>query len=112
MAEVLGVDLSIPPEPDGLRELAFIAEVKSEGFSCFSLHTLHPAYLPSYLWRHWGEVLRREGISWQLFLRLVCSQRESVYLWVMGRASWEWLVGRIKKAIVGVKMGLLPACLG
>ena len=102
------MELRTPPEPVCLRELAFIAEVKSEGFDRFPLHTLHPAYLPSYLWRHWGRVLRREGITWQLFLRLVCSQRENVYLWVVGRASWEWLVKRIRDALAGVKMGVFP----
>jgi len=109
--KVFYVKLHIPPEPVGLRELAFMAEVKSEGFDCFSLHTLHPAYLPSYLWRYWGNVLRREGINWQLFLRLVCSQKENVYLWVIGKASWEWLIKRIRDALVGVKLGILPATL-
>ncbi len=88
--------LETPPEPEDLRNL--ISEVIKSGLS--------PKYalwlgnkLPKYLWRYWGVELKREGVKWQDFLKLLSSLSEDVMAWASGNMEWSELIRRIKKSL-------------
>ena len=55
--------------------------------------------LPKYLWDHWGPALRRNGITWQKFLRLLKYDTKYIRLWAFDKLSWEELIKEIKSTI-------------
>ena len=56
--------------------------------------------LPKYLWKHWKEDLKRRGISWQKFLRILRFRTLDIIEWSLKESvTWEELVKRIESTI-------------
>jgi len=55
--------------------------------------------LPKYLWDHWGPTLRKNGITWQKFLRLLKYDTKYIRLWAFDKISWEDLIKEVKNTI-------------
>lgn len=95
--------LPVPKEPVEVKE--FIKEVRSylgsgNDVKNDSLAVWSFNKLPKYLWNQWGGELRRRGITWQKFLRILRLRTEDMIEWALRESlSWEKLVKKIEKTI-------------
>lgn len=87
---VLPMKLSIPPEPDILKEQLMRHK---EGFESKidSLTLWFGNRLPSYLWKDggWSKPLKAEGYSWQSFLKIFSLHKKEMIRWSKDSLSWK-----------------------
>ena len=98
------------PEPTDIKE--FIRQVREgldEGenveYDSQAVWSLNK--LPKYLWEGWREELRKSGVSWQTFLRILKLHTIDAIEWaIRGTLTWQEFLDRISKSIerYGVKL--------
>lgn len=96
--------LSTPEEPKDVKE--FIKAVRTwlgggnpdvdyDSLSVWSFNRL-----PKYLWEFWEEDLKKRGITWQKFLRILSLHTIDIVEWALyDRLGWVELVKRIETTI-------------
>jgi hypothetical protein len=87
------------PEPMELKQEAKLFSRQHPGMNSDSLYIWLGRSLPSYLWKkcEWGEVLKREGISWQKFERII--SLGNFKWWVRGQRDWDELISNVTKLV-------------
>ena len=95
--------LPIPEEPRDIKN--FIKSVRaglggSANVDYDSLAVWSFNRLPKYLWEFWRDELKKRGITWQMFLRLLNLHTLDVVEWaIYDRLGWVDLVKRITATI-------------
>ena len=94
------MNLIVPPEP-----VDFKAEAKRqkarESWNIDSLVVWVGNSLPKYLWGYWRDALKKDGYTWQQFLRILSFHRKDIILWLRDEMSWEELIKKVKDSIEG-----------
>lgn len=96
--------LAIPPEPTDLR--AWMLSLKQSTFNDPAINW--DAYvvwagnkLPKYLWDHWKDDLKAQGITWQKFMRILRHRTDVGVMWYQGIMPWPDFVQKIVDLIKG-----------
>jgi len=93
--------LADAPEPTELKEKARLYHEKHPDMDVDSLYIWLGQNLASYLWTTcgWKKVLKKEGISWQKFQRII--SLGNFKWWVRGKRTWDEqisnTIGQIEK---------------
>lgn len=103
--------LSKLPEPFDIKEfIKKIREGLGEGenlkYDSQAVWSLNK--LPKYLWNGWKQELKRRGVGWQMFLRILRLHTIDAIEWALrGALSWEEFLNRVSKSVeqYGVKSG-------
>lgn len=93
------MDLSQPPEPINWKQ-----KDKSNHDLVWEQDTLHiwlGNKLPSYLWKDagWSSDLKKEGINWQQFLKVLSLHKKHLIQWHRNRISWKQLLHEIEETL-------------
>ena len=97
--------LIVPQEPVEIKSLIKDVRVRlaKEGYAgadCDSLSVWSFNRMPKYLWNEWGRDLKREGITWQEFLKILKLHTIDLIEWALyDRLEWEDMVRRIECTI-------------
>lgn len=91
--------MEIPEEPEEIRK--FIRSVRSDmgegddiDWDSFSVWAMNK--LPKYLWDSWKAELRKRGINWQGFLKILRLHTKDAIEWALrGQLSWEEFMRRL-----------------
>lgn len=107
------IELPIPEEPKEIKEyvLRKVMDPKLKFMdrdSVIRLYTLTASSLPKYLWRYWKNDLKKNEITWQLFLKALSACNYDVIRWVEDNISWNELVEIIIKVINKASKGEYP----
>jgi hypothetical protein len=95
--------LPLPEEPKGIKELikavrARLGDRGSVDYDSLSVWAFNR--LPKYLWGHWGDELKRRGITWQKFLKIMKLHTLDVVAWALhDELEWAELAKRIEHTI-------------
>lgn len=96
--------MAIPPEPTDLR--AWMLSMKQSTFNDPAINW--DAYvvwagnkLPKYLWDHWKDDLKAQGITWQKFMRILRHRTDVGVMWYQGVMPWPDFVQKIVDLIKG-----------
>lgn len=96
--------LNIPPEPTDLR--VWMLSLKQSTFNDPAINW--DAYvvwagnkLPKYLWDHWKDDLKAEGITWQKFMRILRHRTDVGVMWYQGVMPWPDFVQKVIDLIKG-----------
>lgn len=95
--------LPVPKEPKDVKE--FIKEVrerlggennvKNDTIAVWSFNRL-----PKYLWSQWSGELKRRGITWQEFLKILKLKTDDAIKWALRDAlTWSQFVKSIEESI-------------
>ena len=91
--------LSIPKEPNDLKDLIKIIRSRlrsGDDIEYDSLAVWSFNRLPKYLWEHWKEELKRKGISWQKFLKILKFHTNDIISWALrDELNWRDLVLKV-----------------
>jgi len=98
--------LPVPKEPVEIKELVRTVRARMGGEGSHSdidydlLAVWSFNRLPKYLWGQWKNDLKKRGITWQKFLRILKLHTLDMIEWAL-RDSLEWskLIRRIEKSI-------------
>jgi hypothetical protein len=98
------MELKRVEEPKGIKEQALQRASSYEWRiidreSTIMMFTSSSVFLPKYLWKYWSEELKKNDISWQLFLRVIRMCKREIIEWVEGKVLWEELTKVIEKKI-------------
>ncbi len=102
--------LPIPDEPIWIKKRA-IEKCRDPSWSMIEKEsvirsfTLTAPYLPKYLWKFWERDLKKMGIRWPIFLRIISTQHRAVEKWVEGKLSWDELAGAIRGEVLDLNKG-------
>jgi hypothetical protein len=98
---VHGEKLPAPPEPLEIKErIKIFRSALGPGREGDNLAVWAGNMLARYLWRHWGEALKHEGVSWQMFMSLLKDATGDMVDWaVRGSLPWGALVRKIEESI-------------
>lgn len=104
-----GLNLLKLPEPTNIKELIKqVREGLNEGenieYDSQAVWSLNK--LPKYLWNGWKEELRRMGVNWQIFLRILKLHTLDAIEWALrGTLTWEGFLRKVSMSIehYGVK---------
>jgi len=98
--------LSLPEEPKDIKELiravrARMPETSSaEGIYYDSISVWSFNKLPKYLWECWKSDLRKRGITWQIFLRILKLRTMDIIEWALhDKLEWAEFVKRVEHTI-------------
>ncbi|WFO74941.1 hypothetical protein J4526_07665 [Desulfurococcaceae archaeon MEX13E-LK6-19] len=97
------MDLPVPPEPKDIK--IFIKEQRKRLGSApdidyDSLAVWYLNKLPSYLWRHWKQVLESKGYTWQKFIKVLKYSTNDVIEWALyDKLEWNELVNRLSNIL-------------
>jgi hypothetical protein len=95
--------LLLPEEPKDIKELIKRVRVISgdegnidwDSFSAWAFNRL-----PKYLWGYWGEELRRKGITWQKFLKIMKLHTSDIVAWALyDQLEWGEVIRRMERTI-------------
>ena len=89
--------LSVPPEPVDIKaKIKTLSSALGPGEEGDNLAVWTGNMLARYLWSHWGETLRHEGVSWQMFMSMLKEATGFIVQWALWDAiAWDELVKRI-----------------
>jgi len=99
----MGLPLPIPEESRDLKN--FIRSVRASlgggpDIDYDSLAVWSFNRFPKYLWSFWSDELRKRGITWQKFLRILSLHTKDIVDWaIYDRIEWDELVKRISMSI-------------
>jgi len=57
--------------------------------------------IQSYLWGAWKDVLKKEGFTWQRFLKMMRYRTDDALLWIQSKITWDEFVKRITESVEG-----------
>jgi len=89
--------LNIPPEPKSLKKQISSSkktlETKIESIAIWLGNKL-----PSYLWKEggWGKPLKKEGYTWQIFLKILSLHKKDMIKWSWDTLSWKDFLKKIE----------------
>ncbi|WP_048095842.1 hypothetical protein [Archaeoglobus fulgidus] len=92
------VELITPPEPSELKNEAKMRR-ESTDWNIDSLVAWYGNRLPKYLWSHWKEPLRKEGYTWQSFLKVLSLNKKDIIGWLRDQEEWEELIDQIRRTL-------------
>lgn len=89
--------LQAPPEPIDIKEkIKTLRSVFGPGEEGDNIAVWTGNMLAKYLWSYWGETLKHEGVSWQLFMSLLKGATSHMADWAIhDTMTWDELVGKI-----------------
>lgn len=92
--------LDIPPEPTSLKKQITNSK-KSLEIKIESIAIWLGNKLPSYLWKEagWGKHLKKEGYSWQTFLKILSLHKKDMIKWSWDTMSWKDFLKNIEETI-------------
>jgi len=92
--------LSIPPEPDILKQ-QFKDQKRNIELKIDSLTIWFGNKLPSYLWNDggWAKPMKAEGYNWQSFLKILSLHKKDMIKWSWDTLSWKDFLLKIQKTI-------------
>ena len=92
--------LTIPPEPMMLKR-RFIEQKKGIEMKLDSLTLWFGNRLPSYLWKDggWSKTLKKEGYSWQSFLKILSLHKKEMISWSRNTLSWNDFLLKIQDTL-------------
>jgi hypothetical protein len=92
--------LTIPPEPMMLKR-RFIEQKKGIEMRLDSLTLWFGNRLPSYLWKDggWSKPLKKEGYSWQSFLKILSLHKKEMISWSRNTLSWSDFLIKIQDTL-------------
>lgn len=91
------------PEPNDIKQ--FIRQVREsldegENLEYDSQAVWSLNKLPKYLWSGWKHELKRKGVNWQMFLRILKFHTIDAIEWALrDTLSWEEFLNRISKSV-------------
>lgn len=57
--------------------------------------------IPQYIWSVWGKSLRRFGISWQEFLKIVSENNDLLVKWALyDQVGWDDVINKLKSDLL------------
>ena len=74
---------------------------KTPGINWDNVNVWYGNQLPKYLWEQWGEQLKGQGYTWQIFLRVLKYRTDVVLLWNKGILKWDDLVQEFINLVEG-----------
>ncbi len=96
----MSLALPQPPEPVDIKEL--IRNVKEglsngrEEIDRDAIAVWHMNRLPKYLWDSWGDHLKKIGITWQFFVKVLRYHTIDMILWaIANKLSWSEFLDRV-----------------
>jgi len=98
------MNLHIPKEPEHVKNWMKTVEVnivKTPGVNWDNVNVWYGNQLPKYLWEHWGNQLKTQGFTWQIFLRVLKHRTDAVLLWNKGIIKWDDLAQEFINLIEG-----------
>lgn len=96
--------LNIPKEPDHVKSWMRTIDAnidKTPGINWDNVNVWYGNQLPKYLWEHWGNQLKPQGFTWQIFLRILKHRTDKVLLWNKGILTWDDLTQEIINLVEG-----------
>ncbi len=98
----MGVNMKLkrPPEPKALKN-QIINSKKSFEIKIESIAIWLGNKLPRYLWKEagWGKDLKKEGYSWQSFLKILSLHKKDMIKWSWNSLSWKDFLNRVEETI-------------
>ena len=100
---VESIRLGVPEEPRDIKEMMRGIRERLDGGDDID-HDALAAWsfnrLPKYLWSYWKEELKKQGITWQKFLRILRLRTADIIEWGLRDVlSWNELVRRIETTV-------------
>lgn len=103
--------LNIPPEPTELRD--WMQSLKRTQFNDPTVNGDNYVVwagnkLPKYLWDHWKDDLKSQGLTWQKFMRILRHRTDVGVLWYQGILPWPDFIQKIAgliKSPIGKEAG-------
>ncbi len=93
----------LPEEPKDVKELIKYVRNRLGGEGNIDYDSLSVwAFnrLPKYLWECWGAELRRRGVTWQKFLKIMKLHTSDIVAWALyDQLEWSEVVRRIERTI-------------
>jgi hypothetical protein len=98
------VCVCLSPEPLDVKEIILRTRdifrgILTDPFRINRLSAWSINVFPKYLWRYWGDELRRNRYTWQRFLKALRLRTYGIAEWTLGRISWSRLIGEIVKVL-------------
>jgi len=96
--------LNIPKEPKDVKDWIRTVEAhleKSLDVNWENMNVWYGNKLSKYLWEHWGEQLKSQGYTWQIFLRVLKHRTDAVLLWNRGKMKWDDLAQEFINLVEG-----------
>jgi hypothetical protein len=92
--------LSIPPEPTMIKK-QFGKEINKIEMKIETLTLWFGNRLPSYLWKEggWSKPLKKEGYSWQSFLKILALHKKDMIKWSWDTLSWRDFLKKIQDTL-------------
>ncbi len=90
-------------EPVWIKEMIrnFSKILESEESKSKSRGVLIYNKLPQYIWNAWGKDLKKLGISWQDFLKLLSKNSDAIVDWAVNeRMTWDELINTLKEVVL------------
>ena len=87
---MVSTKLTIPPEPVKTKT-QILRNMKSlgSGANWDALALWYGNPVPTYLWQSWGTALKKQGLTWQNFLKKMKYRTEDALHWAKGNMSWD-----------------------
>ncbi len=92
--------LSIPPEPLQIKKQSK-TEKDNKKWDIDHLMFWFGNRLPSYLWKEsgWSKHLKKEGYSWQNFLKILALNKKEMIRWSQNGITWIEFIEKLQETI-------------
>mgnify|MGYP001626512026 CR=1 FL=1 len=93
----------LPEEPRDVKELikhvrAISGSESNIDWDSFSVWAFNR--LPKYLWECWRDELRRRGITWQKFLKIMKLHTSDIVAWALyDQLEWSEVIRRVERSV-------------
>ena len=92
--------LKIPVEPLPMKESIKRGPLNTSSIKCTEFNSTSWVAAPLWSDYGWGGELKRNGMTWQIFMGVVRDHYPYFLDWTMGRMSWNEVIEKLKERLV------------
>jgi len=96
----MSVPYDTPPEPTKLKSEAKNVRSKYSDIDSDFLYVWFKQQLPKHLWNYWKDELKKNGFTWQSFLKAVSIHKREIIAWLRDEMDWEKLIENLRNTLV------------
>jgi len=103
MLPIMPIPYDTPPEPIELKNESKKVRDKHPDIDSDFLHVWFKQQLPKHLWNYWKDELKRNGFTWQSFLKAVSFHKREIIAWLRDEIDWEQFIESLRNTLVNHK---------